>query len=286
MLGVLGVLGVFAVLGASAQAPLAAGQSSLSLQDVMQRVERYVASYGEKASIVVATERYVQRTSGSAVGSAATRTLVSDFAIVNAGANRGWLGFRDVLEVDNRKIADRQERLAHVLMAAQGRYDEATRLSNESARFNIGKVERNFNVPTAALFFFVPENHDRFKFAAKRVDEDGMWEITFREVGQPPLIRTPDGTAIASSGSIWVMPGGTMVRTRLDTELRQTRYGMSERGKGRIDVTYRRIDMLDMWLPASMEESFEAEREGEWQKVAGRADYNDYRAFTTSGRIK
>ena len=35
--------------------------------------------------------------------------------------------------------------------------DEARRLSDESARFNIGPIVRNFNVPTAALFFFRPE---------------------------------------------------------------------------------------------------------------------------------
>jgi hypothetical protein len=57
---------------------------------------------------------------------------VSDFAIVRADAIHGWLGFRDVLEVDGRVVEDRQDRLARVLMASEGRYDEASRISDES----------------------------------------------------------------------------------------------------------------------------------------------------------
>src|SRR5438128_8314250 len=89
-----------------------------SLKDVLKRMGAYVQSYGEKASIVVGTERYTQGTRGSEDLSAATRFLVSDFAIVKADAMSGWLGFRDVLEVDGKPVGDREERLAHVLMAS------------------------------------------------------------------------------------------------------------------------------------------------------------------------
>src|SRR5205809_4401298 len=168
-------------------------QPSLSVKDVMKRVERYVTGYGEQASIVVCTERYEQQAEGSGTTADAARTLVSDFALVYAGAIRGWLGFRDVLDVDGRRVADRDDRLASVLMGSQGRFDEARRVSDESARYNIGAIERNFNVPTAALFFFTPDNHDRFKFTARRVAADGTWEIAFKETDRRTLIRTLDG---------------------------------------------------------------------------------------------
>src|SRR5262249_59807420 len=109
--------------------------------------EQYVASYGEKASIVVCTERYAQDTSRSADDRRETRTLTSDFAIVKADAIRGWLGFRDVLEVDGKPVADRDDRLVRVLMAAPRRYDEARRLSDERPRYNIGPVQPTFHVP-------------------------------------------------------------------------------------------------------------------------------------------
>jgi hypothetical protein len=152
-----------------------------SLKDVLRRMGEYVQSYGEKASIVVGTERYTQDTRGSADFSSATRFLVSDFAIVRADALSGWLGFRDVIEVDGKRVGDHEERLAHVLMASQGRYDEARRLSDESARFNIGSIQRNFNEPAAVLFYFSPKNQDRFKFSARAVGDDGVWEIAFEE---------------------------------------------------------------------------------------------------------
>jgi hypothetical protein len=262
-------------------------QGSLSVKDVMRRVESYVAGYGEKASIVVCTERYVQETETSALHDARSRTLVSDFAIVKADAIRGWLGFRDVVEVDGRRVADRDDRLARVLMASQGRFDEARRLSDESARFNIGTIERNFNVPTSALFFFVPDNHDRFKFAARRVTDEGAWEIAFQEKARPTLIRTPDGEPVSTAGTIWAMPeDGTVLRTLLETQLLNARRGRPQIGKGRIEVRYRRVESLNMWLPASMDESFDAIRDDVRESVSGHADYDNYRTFTTTARIR
>ena len=261
-------------------------QGSLSVKDVVRRVESYVASYGEKASIVVGAERYEQKALGSG-SDERTRTLVSDFALVYADAIHGWLGFRDVREVDGRRLSDREDRLASVLMGSQGRFDEARRLSDESARFNIGSIQRNFNVPTTLLFFFVPENHDRFKFAARRVAGDGTWEIAFRETSTPTLIRTADGQSIRSAGTIWVQPDtGTIVRTRLDLDVVLGRKTLAHHGRGSVDVVYQVVETMRMWLPRTMDEQFEASREGVWDRVSGHAEYSDYRTFTTSVRIK
>jgi hypothetical protein len=266
---------------------LGAAQPALSVKDVMSRVERYVASYGEKASIVVCTERYDQQARGSGMGVDGARTLVSDFALVYADAIRGWLGFRDVLNVDGHRVSDREDRLTHVLMGSQGRFDEARRVSDESARYNIGAIQRNFNVPTTALFFFTAENHDRFKFVAHGVTADGMWEIGFRETDHPTLIRTPDGRSVPSSGSIWVEPhNGTIVRTRLQVETLDGHGAHARRGQGHVDVVYRRVDELSMWLPASMDEQFEVSRDQVFDRVSGHAEYSNYRQFMTSVRIK
>ena len=267
-----------AVLGAIASAP---AQKAPSVKDVMRRAEAYVGSYGEKASIVVATERYTQ-TSRTGLGAEQKRSLVSDFAIVRADAIHGWLGFRDVLEVDGKAVADRDERLARVLMASQGRYNEALRLSDESARYNIGPIERNFNVPTTALFFFVPDNRNRFRYSARAARADGTWEIAFQERTKPTLIRTPEGVSVPTEGTIQVMPqDGTIVRT----VLRINQKSLS--GTTEIDVRYARVEAIGMWLPASMDESFVVSpRDGIPSRVTGHAEYSNYRQFTTSVRIK
>jgi hypothetical protein len=258
-----------------------------NLKDVLRRMGAYVESYGEKASIVVGTERYTQDTRGSGDLSAATRLLVSDFAIVRADAMSGWLGFRDVLDVDGKPVADHEERLAHVLMASQGRYDEARRLSDESARFNIGSIQRNFNEPVAVLFYFSPKNQDRFKFSARAVGDDGVREIGFEEDGRATIIRTPDGQPVPSTGSVWVRPAdGTIVRTLLKVPVIPMRDARGQRGSGQVDVTYRRVEALDMWLPWTMTEAFETTKGTTWERINGRAVYSNYRQFQTAVRIK
>jgi len=267
-------------------AVLVALPAPLSLKDVIRRVGAYVDSYGDRASIVVCTEKYEQHADGS-LTVAQTRTLVSDVALVYADALHGWLGFRDVIEVDHSPVQDREDRLARVLMGAQGRFDEARRLSDESARFNLGNLQRNFNVPTSALFFFRTEDHDRFKFAARRVLDDGTWEIAFKETAKPTMIRTPDGEPVETMGTIWVRPeDGVVVRTVLEVGVLMRRLSPPQRGKGSIDVRYRRVEALGMWLPEAMDEAFEATRQDAWDKVTGHAEYSNYRRFETSGRIK
>ncbi len=174
---------------AVAAIPSSPASDKPSLKEVVRRVTQYVDQYGAKASIVVATERYTQASTGSGGGGDQKRVLVADFAIVKAEANHTWIGFRDVMEVDGKPLPDRENRLIDVLMSSSGSYDEARRISDESARFNIGGLLRNFNVPTTVVFFFARENVDRFKFSRKDPGRDAAWEIQFREVYRPTLIR-------------------------------------------------------------------------------------------------
>jgi hypothetical protein len=264
-----------------------AAQRTPSVKDVMKKVGAYVESYGERAVIVVASERYTQAVAGNTEVPQRERTILADFAIVPAGPLEPFQGFRDVIEVDGLKQADREDRLLRLLTAPGGDYTEARRLSDESARFNIGNVQRNFNVPTTVLFFFRPSHQDRFKFTAKSVERDGTWEIGFRETERPTFIRTPWYASVPSEGEIWVKPGeGTIVRTVLRTPL-IAQDGNKPRGHGRVDVTYRFVETLGMWLPAAMDEEFEAVLPNNGlERVRGRAVYSNYRKFTTSGRIK
>src|SRR5215211_4991894 len=103
-----------------------------SLKEVLRRMGAYVQSYGEKASIVVATERYAQEVRRGDRTAPERRITVADFAIVKAEGLGGWVGFRDVVEADGALIPDRQGRLLRVLSVSSGSLDEARRLSDES----------------------------------------------------------------------------------------------------------------------------------------------------------
>lgn len=267
-------------------------QALPSTKDVLSRVGGYVDAYGERASIVVSTERYVQHTTGNTSAPHLDRAIVAEFAIVKVDAIDEWLGFRDVIEVDGKRLPDHEDRLVRTLTNGSAGYNEARRLSDEGARYNIGSIERNFNVPTTALFYFRRENQDHFKFRAKEVDKSGAWHIAWTETYRPTFIRTPDGESVPSDGDIWVNPAdGTILRTILRTNTVTRGFAITpsrvQRMSGQVEVTYKFVEPLAMWLPDVMTEMFEARRsDGAWERVEGRSEYSDYRQFTTSVRIK
>jgi hypothetical protein len=196
---------------------LPAQKAEPALDQVIERVGKYVASYGEKAAVVVATERYTQSVLVDGADMGRPRDLKAEFAIVRV-AGGGWTGFRDVIEVAGQPVQDRKDRLVELLTDTSGDTSELIRIANESARFNVGPITRNFNVPTAALFFFQPADLERFVFTrkgAKKIDGIDTWEIEFRETRLPTLIRTRSGKDVPIVGTLFVKPDdGTVIRTR------------------------------------------------------------------------
>ena len=262
---------------------LVAARPTPSVKDVMKKVGAYVDAYGERASIVVATERYTQETSGSGGGFHGRRTIVAELAIVKVDSNIGWQGFRDVVEVDDTKVNDREDRLVQNLLAGGEGYVVARRLSDESARFNIGVIARNFNVPTTALFFLRTEQHDRFKFTALDA-QDAIWHLSWKETARPTFIRTPEGRSVPTRGELWVSPSdGVVRRTILKADMQDD----GRHGVGQVDVAYTFVDAAAMWLPSTMDEEWVTNaRIGTAETVRGHASYSNYRKFTTSVRIK
>ena len=145
----------------------AGGARDPALEDVLQRVGRYVANYGEQASLIIAVEHYEQKYQNAPAGERPHRKLLAEFALFKTRDATGWVGFRDVIEVDGKPIPDRQDRLQALLRAGTPDVLEARRIADESARFNIGPTRRNFNEPTAALFFLLPASQARFAFTRK-----------------------------------------------------------------------------------------------------------------------
>ncbi|HEX6974918.1 MAG TPA: hypothetical protein VF147_10980, partial [Vicinamibacterales bacterium] len=199
--------------------PSLAGAQEPTLQQVLERLGRYVASYGEKAALIVATEKYMQSVTTDEGMFIRPRSTMAEFAVVKTDTGPGWIGYRDVFEVDGNAIGDRRDRLVRLLTEGQGDAAEVTRIANESARYNIGPIARNFNVPTTTLLFFQPDNLARFKFTSKgkkNVDGIAAWQIDFTETQRPTLIMTRAGRDVPIEGSLWVVPAdGTVIRTRL-----------------------------------------------------------------------
>jgi hypothetical protein len=287
---------VVAIAMALLAAPLSARQSGPTLDEVMTRVGHYVASYGEKAAVVVATEKYSQSVTVVGADMGRPRDLIAEFAIVRV-AGGGWTGYRDVIEASGKVVQDRKDRLVALLTNTSGDVSELTRIANESARFNVGPITRNFNVPTAAMFFFTPNQLERFTFTRKggvrKIEGVETWEIDFKETRRPTFIMTRAGKDVPIEGTLHVKPDdGTVVRTRfkmrnfadMEAAAEQTApaerpaQGPASNNGGReairrsmpiesisidkmeseadIEVTYAKPGGIDVWFPATMTELY------------------------------
>lgn len=179
----------------------------------------YVAAYGERAALLVAEEKYTQRVTTENDLPLRPRELTAEFALVKVAGGIGWVGFRDVVEVNGKVIVDRKDRLMRLLSDPSGDTAEARRISDESSRFNVGPISRNFNVPTTVLFFFHRDNLPRFSFTrkgTKSVDGVQAWHLDFKETKRPTMMMTRAGKDVPCEGTVWVVPAdGTVVRTRV-----------------------------------------------------------------------
>lgn len=197
--------------------PVPGDSTSESLGQILERMGHYVQAYGERAALLVATEKYTQRVNTEDGTTYPPRRLTAEFAIVKAAGAVGWIGFRDVVEVNGEAVVDRRDRLLRLLSDANGDTAEATRISNESARYNIGPISRNFNVPTTALFFFHPANLPRFTFkirGRKKIEDIETVVLEFKETRRPSMVMTRQGKDVPCEGTVWVSPAdGTIVRT-------------------------------------------------------------------------
>lgn len=283
----------FAVIwlaGVAAQAP------APELEAVLSRASEYVHTYERTLGMVIAREEYVQRmpVAGAAsipaspglAGNIRTpyriedqeRQMVSDYMMVRLPSEgEPWIGFRSIVSVDGRAVRDRVERLQGLL---EGSMEEAVdrwrKLSEESARYNIGAVNRNTNVPTFALLFLRRENLASFEF--EQTDDDrieglDVWVISYREVGTPALITDEYGKDVFTYGRLWIDPvDGRVVRTEVRTG--------DDRSKLRSEITVRyRLDPeLDIWVPDDMKELYQV---GDG-RIEANAKYSDFQQFKVS----
>jgi VWFA-related protein len=257
-----------------------------SIADVMARVGAYAAAFEHQLSNIVAEERYVQdiRQVNLMPGRFAAeshRELRSDVLLVQPGGTGSYVAFRDVFEVDGKPVRDRQDRLTALFLDPSVSADaQIQRINQESARYNIGNIERTINTPTLALHFLLPENQPRFRFtrsvrnASPRARgiavPPGAWAIDFEEMGRPTLIRTPRGLGLPARGRLWTEPAtGRLLITELvteDTAVRAT-----------IDVRYQSDRAAAVMIPAEMRERYEGRRDG--AVIEGSATYGNTRQF-------
>ena len=195
----------------------------------------------------MAEEEYRQSSRGNKV------RLRSDYLLVKPERSPVWVSFRDVYEVDGVAIRDRDDRLRRLFLEpGEDIWRQLQAISDEGARYNLGIVERNINVPLFLLRFLEAENRPRFSFrlAGKRkVAGVEAWRIEFEERVFPTIIVDTQGNDVDAKGWFHVEEvTGAIVEAALKIE---------EHGStGEILVSFRHDPALGMWVPAEMRETY------------------------------
>ncbi len=250
-------------------------QAEPALDDVLARVHAYLAEYAKQLPAIIATERYQQR-----IGSGMRRNqrvLVSDYGLIQVQGDSEWLGFREVLAVDGKPVTDSARRLAELLAKPSARaLQQARRIAEESARYNIGPIVRTINDPAIVLELLDKRHRERMRFSRNgetaTVNGTRAWIVRFQEVGGPTVIRTPDLKDLPVRGRAWVDPaGGRVLRADVVLELG---FGVT----GTLDVTFEYDERLGFAVPSKMTERYT--NRNLVAVSSGEATYSNYRRFT------
>lgn len=262
-----------------------------SLDDVLKRAASYVADFRQQLSRIVAEETYRQevinvgRIGGGGMSANSLRTLRSDLLLVKPSDADRHVELRDVFEVDGKAIRGRQARLEQLVKdpAAGARIGE---IIAESARYNIGSIQRNINTPLMALLFLDAVNQDRFRF--KHVESPApvftdardaaindtpvfrvsteMWTVEYQERRKPTIIKAPRGEDRPAKGRFWINPSNGSV---LISELIVDGGGVI----ATVTVSYQSEPLMGFLVPVEMRESYVRNPE----RISGHATYSRFR---------
>jgi hypothetical protein len=269
------------------------------LSAVLSRAASYVEKFADRVSGFVTEETYVQdvypaiNRFGARPGGVRPypgpghRELRADLRLVRPVGADGWMQFRDVTAVAGRQLTDRNDRLARLFLEpSKSTASQSRKIMTESARYNIGDIERNINLPVLALavldrrmqpgFEFALEpgggTYDLPKSAAFAVPPDAL-VVSFKETQMRTMVASPQGKNMASSGRFWV--------DRATSQVYLTEIGVEDLWlKAVIDVAYGRVDTIELPIPVEMHEHYENKLNG--TRVEGSAVYANFREFKVS----
>jgi hypothetical protein len=165
---------------------------------------------------------------------------------------------------------------------------QISKILNESARFNIGDVNRNVNTPIFSLRFLEAANQSRFTFTrtsdrtpktmtaaagpadgAFRVSTE-VWVIAYDEMRSGTIIRTARRKDQPAHGRFWIEPAtGRVLVSELILDDRRVR--------ATINVSFQSEPLIGILVPIEMREKYENNQSS--SLVEGHARYGRFRQF-------
>ncbi len=265
-----------------------------ALKDVLKLSAAYVERFQQQLSQIVSEETYAQTVVNTSRLTNSmlllpSRTLRSDLILVRSAEENRFVELRDVFEVDGKPVRDRQARLERLLGAnSTAAGSQIAAIIQESARYNVGTIQRNVNTPLLALMFLQDNYQDRFTFKHVTKEtpvfkESGdrefneapvfrvsteMWTIEYQERKNGTVIRTPSGGNLPARGRFWIDPSTGAV---LISEMIVDGAGVI----ATVTVSYQSEPLMGFLVPIEMRESYL--RYGE--RITGHAVYGKFRVM-------
>lgn len=256
-------------------------QTEPSLDTVVARMHAYLRDYARHLPATIATEKYEQR-AGTGVRRQ-RRLLESDFGLIQVPGDTEWLGFREVRLVDGKPVLDSASRLADLIARpSTTAVQQARRIAEESARFNIGPVFRTINDPTIVLELLDPRHASRMRFSMAGTADDGRIGIVrFLETGRPTIIRTRGLDDQPVQGRAWVDAVSGQIH-RVEATVQPA--SGPRTFTGTIDVRFVHDARMGFAVPASMSERYTNRNLA--VVSSGEATYSNFRRFTVDTEEK
>jgi hypothetical protein len=261
------------------------GSDRITIELLLGRAGWYVFDFIDKFSDVVSEETSLQDSSvpmqsaallGRPGSTARNRILKSDFLLVSVNSAQDWVPFRDVYEVDAQPIRDRQQRLARLFLSPSAdSLEQANRIQEESARYNLGNMRRTVNSPVLGIVVLQADMQQRFRYSLGKPDPKvgpAVWVIEYQEIARPALIRGRSDIDLFSHGRVWVEADtGRIMKTEVLLEQPMLR--------ARITTSFRYDERFGIAVPYEMQEEYKFDN---GTRVNAIATYDRFRRFDVS----
>ena len=213
---------------------------------------------------------------GRAGAGARNRALKSDFLLVSVSTAQDWVPFRDVFEVDGQLIRDRDSRLAKLfLKPSQNSMEQANRIQDESARYNLGNMRRTINNPVLGIAMLQSDFQSRFHYSLGKIDAKvgpGVWIIEYKEEARPSFVRGRSDLDLFAHGRLWIEADtGRLMKTEVLLDQPSLR--------ARITTSFRFDNRFGIAVPYEMQEEYKVDN---GIKVTAVATYDRFRRFDVS----
>lgn len=274
------VTGVVLAVSPQLRAQKAAAPSA---QDLLDAASDYARSAYPKLANIVATEEYVQE---RRIEAKAKRVLRSEFLLVqHPTETQNWLAFRDVLEVDGKKLENHQERLQRLfVMPTIENWRLVGDIASASQRYHLDGANVSVTNPFVVVALIDRYYRPRLQFKLGKQDKDvgpNVWTLTFQEPEAKEMVTINGAQTLRSvepllqkdlaRGTVWIEVGtGRILRTQL-------RMG-DGLGAPTSATTFRYDEKLAVAVPVEMKTTW-TDGTGSRSAVSGTAKYTSFRQF-------